>query len=162
MALKNPAFWLVDVRSVKTRLRTVVRKFPYSDRLFESSELATTLICFDKKKLQQFFSNTLLKRKKATDKEHKIPKRYRRNFELKFCGVKSKNKVNFKAFTQKRSHVKTCILNVWKEQLSFEESIKKKSTTKTKPQDFYKVSLKNWMFCVYFSGWKKKLDMKWV
>ena len=77
-------------RSVKTRIRTVVRKFPYSDRLFELSELATILTCFDKKKLQQFFSNTLLKRKKATDKGHKIPKRYRRDFELKFCGVKSK------------------------------------------------------------------------
>ena len=34
MALKNPAFGLVDVRSVKTRIRTVVRKFPYSDRAF--------------------------------------------------------------------------------------------------------------------------------
>ena len=86
MALKNPAFSLVDVRSVKTRIRTVVRKFPYSDRLFESSELATILT----KKLQQFFSNALLKRKRATDKGHKIPKGYRRDFELKFCGVKSK------------------------------------------------------------------------
>ena len=75
---------------VKTRIRTVVRKFPYSDRLVELSELATISTCFDKKKLQQFFSNTFLKRKKATDKGHKIPKRYRRDFELKFCGVKSK------------------------------------------------------------------------
>ena len=64
MAMKNPAFC---VRSVKTRIRTVVRKFPYSDRLVELSELATILTCFDKKKLQQFFSNTFLKRKKATD-----------------------------------------------------------------------------------------------
>ena len=49
-----------------------------------------------------------------------------------------------------------------KKELSFGESIKKKSTIKTKPQDFYRVSLKNWMFCVYFSSWNKKLDMKWV
>ena len=28
--------------------------------------------------------------KKATDKGHKIPKRSRKDFELKFCGVKSK------------------------------------------------------------------------
>ena len=89
MALKNPAFWLVDVRSVKTRIRTVVRKFPYSDRLFELSELATILTCFDKKTSTILFKYSL-KKKKATDKGHKIPKRYRRDFEHKFCGVKSK------------------------------------------------------------------------
>ena len=51
MALKNPTFWLVTIRFVKTRIRTVVRKFPYSDRLGESSlwssELATILTCFE-------------------------------------------------------------------------------------------------------------------
>ena len=153
MALKNPAFWLVDVRSVKTRIRTVVRKFPYSDRLVELSELlATILTCFDKKKLQQFFSNTFLKRKKQQTKDTKYRSDTEETLNSSFVEWSRKKKVNFKAFCKKRSHVKTCILNVWKEQLSFEESIKKKSTTKTKPQDFYRVSLKNWMFCVYFSG----------
>ena len=50
MALKDPAFWLVDTRSVKTRIRI----FPYSDRLF-----ARNLTCFDIEKPQQFFKNTL-------------------------------------------------------------------------------------------------------
>ena len=35
------------MRSVKTRIRTVVRKFPYSERLVGLSELATILTCFD-------------------------------------------------------------------------------------------------------------------
>ena len=34
MALKNPAFRLVDVQSVKIRIQTVVRKFPYSGPAF--------------------------------------------------------------------------------------------------------------------------------
>ena len=82
VAMKNPAFWLVDVRSVK--------KFPYSDRLFELSELATILTCFDKKTSTILFKYSLKKKKKSTDKGHKIPKRYRRDFKLKFCGIKSK------------------------------------------------------------------------
>ena len=32
MALQYPGFWLVSVRSVKKRIRTVVRIFPYPDR----------------------------------------------------------------------------------------------------------------------------------
>ena len=55
MALKNPAFRLVDMRSVKTRIRTVVRKFPYSGPVFASSELATILTCFDKKNFNNSF-----------------------------------------------------------------------------------------------------------
>ena len=47
------------MRSVKTRIRTVVCKFPYSDRLFESSELATILTCFDKKASAILFKYSL-------------------------------------------------------------------------------------------------------
>ena len=32
MALPNPAFWLIDYRSVKCSIRTVFRIVPYSDR----------------------------------------------------------------------------------------------------------------------------------
>ena len=51
------------MRSVKTRIRTVVCKFPYSDRLFESSELATILTCFDKKSISNSFQILSLKEK---------------------------------------------------------------------------------------------------
>ena len=104
---------LIGRRAVrKTRIRTVVRKFPYSDRLFESSELATILTCFDKKKLQQFFSNTLKKKKKQQTKDTKYRRDIEETLNSSFAAASRKNKVNFKAFTQKRSHVKTCILNV--------------------------------------------------
>ena len=63
MALKNPAFGLVDVRSAKTRIGTVVRKFPYSDRLFESNELVTILTCFDKKTSTILFKYSVKKKK---------------------------------------------------------------------------------------------------
>ena len=63
MALKLGSCILFGRRAVRKNpyIRTVVRKFPYSDRLFELSVLATILTCYDKKKLQEFFSNKILK-----------------------------------------------------------------------------------------------------
>ena len=88
MALKNPAFWLVDVRSVKTRIRIVVCKFPYSDRLCDLIELATG---FDKKNFNNSFQILSSKRKKSIrQRTQNTEAIYRRDFELKFYEVKSK------------------------------------------------------------------------
>ena len=63
MTLKNPAFWLVDIRI-----------FPYSDRLFAKHIFARNLTGFDIEKPQQLivWKYSLIK-KKTTEKEHKIP-----------------------------------------------------------------------------------------
>ena len=59
MALKNPAFWLVDKPVRKGLYSDVVRIFPYLDRLLAKCFLFWILRCFDMEKALKFFENTL-------------------------------------------------------------------------------------------------------
>ena len=77
----------------------------------------TILTCFDKKTSTIRFKYSLKKKKKQQTKDTKYRSDMEETLNSSFVESSRKNKVNFKAFTQKRRHVnQTCILKVRKEQ----------------------------------------------
>ena len=86
MALKDPAFWLVDIRSVKTRIRTVVRIFRIRTSFLQNNFFREILHVLTLKNLNNSLK-ILSDKEKTTDNEHKIPKRYGKDLKLKFCRV---------------------------------------------------------------------------